>query len=425
MPKKEVLEAITTLVGAVIGAGVLSVPYVIAEAGFLTGLLDLLVLGGFVILLYLLYGEVVLRTKGVHQLTGYAERYLGKTGKNVALISMTVGIYSALIAYFIGVGASMSQIFGGNPLIFSLIFFVVGVFLVHRGIKAIEESELMQFVCFCVKSISVFFIALGGVLASSLLSAGSQPNVLFIVADDLGHSGLNCYRTDGADWLETPRLDALAGESMKFTNGLSAYPTCQPSRMAILSGQYGPRTGGFRVSDNHKGLENKVRFIVPEKSGLPLETITIAESFQQAGYATAMYGKWHAGSHPSEHGFDVAYESTKHFMEGGPSGDKYPTPKGHGFKCVPEVELPDGMHAAQLFTGMAKDWLSMQVEAEQPFFLYMPYYVVHAPFESLPELEEYFFEKLKNVELKDPKKADDKGRQATPNVAAQTKMLDE
>lgn len=159
MAKKEVYEAIATLVGTVIGAGVLGIPYVMATAGFLTGLIVILVVCGVVTLMYLYYGEVVLRTKGKHQLTGYAQQYLGKPGKYFATASMVIGIYGALTAYILGVGASLKSIFGGSPLAYSLVFFVFVALLVYMGIKAIEKSELI-----------LIFLIIAVILAISVLS---------------------------------------------------------------------------------------------------------------------------------------------------------------------------------------------------------------------------------------------------------------
>lgn len=255
------------------------------------------------------------------------------------------------------------------------------------------------------------------------LKAG-PPNVLFILADDLGIEGLNCYRTDGKDWLETPRIDQLATDGMKFLHGVASHPTCQPSRMAILSGQYGPRTGGYRVSDKHTDFTNKNRLVIPAKGDLALSKITIAEQFKAAGYATAMYGKWHVSSDsdPKNQGFDVAYASTKHFNAGDPTRGAYPTTDG--FKCTPNVNLPNGMSSAQLFTGMATNFIQAQVEGNQPFFLYMPYYLVHSPCESLRHLEDYFINKMQAGPYLDSG-TDDHGRLRTPLIAAMTKLLDD
>ncbi|MBS1267106.1 MAG: hypothetical protein MAG795_01077 [Candidatus Woesearchaeota archaeon] len=143
MVKKEVISAVSTLAGAVIGAGVLGIPYVVSQVGLLTGVVDLLLIGILVLFLYLLYGEVTLRTKKTHQLAGYAEQYLGKKAKILAAVSMSIGSYGALIAYLMGVGASMQAIFGGSSLGFSIGFFIIGSFIVYSGIKGVKKSELV------------------------------------------------------------------------------------------------------------------------------------------------------------------------------------------------------------------------------------------------------------------------------------------
>ena len=136
--------AIATLIGTIIGAGVLGIPYVIAKAGFLTGLVNLIVLGIAVLLLYLFMGEIVLRTRGNHQLTGYAEIYLGKWGKRLMVFAMVFGIYGALIAYLIGEGEALGAIFSStNHLLFSMIFLVIVAALIYKGLRAIENSELV------------------------------------------------------------------------------------------------------------------------------------------------------------------------------------------------------------------------------------------------------------------------------------------
>ncbi len=144
MKKLPFLEAIGTLIGTIIGAGVLGIPYVVARAGFFTGLIDLIILGVAVLILYLYLGEVVLRTKGHHQLTGYAERYLGKKGKLVMLLSMIFGNYGALTAYLIGVGAALTAIFSSvDPLVFSLCFFAFALIVLFVGGIAVKDIELL------------------------------------------------------------------------------------------------------------------------------------------------------------------------------------------------------------------------------------------------------------------------------------------
>ncbi|MBN2112402.1 amino acid permease [Candidatus Woesearchaeota archaeon] len=161
MQKKHFYAAIATLVGTIIGAGVLGIPYIIAKAGFLTGLVNLVVLGIAVLLLYLYLGEVVLRTRGNHQLTGYAEIYLGKFGKKLMVFAMVFGIYGALIAYLIGEGETLAALFSSsNHLLFSIIFFVIVSSIIYKGLKAIENSELLlaTLVVIIIVFISVFTI---------------------------------------------------------------------------------------------------------------------------------------------------------------------------------------------------------------------------------------------------------------------------
>ena len=137
-------EATATMVGSIIGAGILGIPYVVSQAGFLVGFINLVVLGVIVFVLYLYLGEIILRTPGKHQLTGYAERYLGVWGKRLMLVSMIFGIYGALIAYLLGVGQAVSALVGGNALFYSLIFFAIVATIIYLGIDAVGESELIM-----------------------------------------------------------------------------------------------------------------------------------------------------------------------------------------------------------------------------------------------------------------------------------------
>tara|TARA_Y100000310_G_C20679713_1_gene815178 strand:- start:2166 stop:3287 length:1122 start_codon:yes stop_codon:yes gene_type:complete len=139
--KKSLLEAIATLVGMTIGAGILGIPYVIAQAGFLTGVIIILLLSVAVLIINLYIGEIALRTKGKHQITGYAEKYLGKRAKTLMTISMGLYAYGALTAYTIGEGQAFSAILGLNPLLLSLIFLGLMAILVYKGLKTIKRWE--------------------------------------------------------------------------------------------------------------------------------------------------------------------------------------------------------------------------------------------------------------------------------------------
>lgn len=138
------LVAISTLVGTIVGAGILGIPYVVSQAGFGYGFILMIILGCAFLLLHLFMGEIVLRTKKQHQLTGYAEKYLGKKGKAVMTLTMLLSNYGALTAYLIGEGATLQAIVGfGDPLLYTLLFFVVSLFIVYKGIKTTGNTELV------------------------------------------------------------------------------------------------------------------------------------------------------------------------------------------------------------------------------------------------------------------------------------------
>jgi len=133
-----------TFTGTIIGAGILGLPYVFAKSGYFVGLAWLILLGIVVIFTSLCMGEVTLRTKGKHQLAGYAEKYLGKWAKGIMFFSVIFGIYSALIAYLIGEGESFSFIFTGGldySIYFAIGFWVIMTLLLGRGMKSLKKIE--------------------------------------------------------------------------------------------------------------------------------------------------------------------------------------------------------------------------------------------------------------------------------------------
>lgn len=142
--EKRFFDAIATLVGTTIGAGILGIPFVVAKAGVLLGLIDIIIIGAAIMTVNLYMGEIVLRTKGNHQLTGYAQKYLGEKGKRIMALTMIFLIYGALTAYIIGVGGALASVFPAvSPSAFSLVFFVVAALIIHNGLKAVEESEFL------------------------------------------------------------------------------------------------------------------------------------------------------------------------------------------------------------------------------------------------------------------------------------------
>lgn len=162
-----------TLTGTIIGAGILGLPYVFAKSGFLMGVFWLVVLGGIMLLANLYLGEVILRTKKNHQLTGYAKKYLGKWGSRLMFFAMVFGIYSALLAYLIGEGDSFAQIFGiMSPLLWGVVFWVVMTFLLGFGLKELKRIETWGVIAIVAIVLGIFIYFLPSVDYSHLLFFG-------------------------------------------------------------------------------------------------------------------------------------------------------------------------------------------------------------------------------------------------------------
>lgn len=220
---------------------------------------------------------------------------------------------------------------------------------------------------------------LTGFLSASLLaSAATKPNIIFVLADDLGYTDVACY---GSKYYETPNIDRLAQQGMKFTDGYTCGPNCQPTRAALMSGQYGPRTGVYTVgSIDRFNWQSRPLRPVDNVQGLPLDKITLPQSLKRAGYATGMFGKWHLGNdakrHPGQRGFDEAIESSGvHF----------------DFKTDPPVEYPKGQYLADFLTDKAVDFIRRHKDG--PFFLYLPHFGVHSPHQAKAELIAKFKDK--------------------------------
>ncbi|MBU2523337.1 MAG: hypothetical protein KKE23_03540 [Nanoarchaeota archaeon] len=189
-------NAVALLLGTTIGAGVFGIPYVFAKAGVLVGFINLLILGTVILVVNLSIGEVALRTKKRHMLAGYAQKYLGRWGKYVITFSVVVGIFGAMIAYLIGEGEALSAMFGGIPLIYSLIFFLLMIPIIWFDLKAVAESDkivsivmlaIIAFICVAafssmdVENIKPFdfgkFLLPYGVVLFAMIGASAVPEM--------------------------------------------------------------------------------------------------------------------------------------------------------------------------------------------------------------------------------------------------------
>src|SRR5882724_11697604 len=205
--------------------------------------------------------------------------------------------------------------------------------------------------------------------------AGDKPNVLVIVADDLGYGDIGVH---GGKDVPTPHIDALAASGVRCTNGYVSAPYCSPSRAGFLTGRYQTRFG--HEFNPHVGKEGKL--------GLPLDQRTIADRLRGAGYATGLVGKWHQGfdraHHPQSRGFDDYFG----FLVGGHNyllhkdaeaefGSAYSKNMIYRNR---QVQKLDG-YTTDLFTDEALAF--MQRHKDKPWFLSLAYNAVHTPLEVL------------------------------------------
>ena len=222
-------------------------------------------------------------------------------------------------------------------------------------------------------------LSLVGLVA--LLSCGNpgktgellKPNVLVILVDDLGYNDLGCYNTIDPG-IQTPNIDRLASEGIRFTDWQSANSICAPSRAAILTGRYPPRNGYVVVS--HPFDEEQY-----EHLGLYQDEVTIPEILKPLGYVTAAIGKWHMGEHydyrPLRHGFDH-YFGEMHNIAIGKKAKIY-----QGDSLTQDSASYENMH--RLLSNETKTFIHKALEEDSPFFIYLAHYLVHGPWEPSRE----------------------------------------
>lgn len=201
--------------------------------------------------------------------------------------------------------------------------------------------------------------------------ASSKPNFILILADDMGW---NDARFSGSPFIDTPNLDRLAREGFVFSQACSSAPNCAPTRACLLTGQYPPRHGVYTVVDERHSPGSPQHKILSAESreALPEASVTLAEALKPAGYATGMFGMWNLGrgrsgpTTPTGQGFDVFTE-----------------PKALGFEKDAYRDAA-GRYSPDFLTDSALKWMD-SVRA-RPFFLYLAFHDVHAPFDPKPDL---------------------------------------
>ncbi len=237
------------------------------------------------------------------------------------------------------------------------------------------------------------------IVACKLVAAPTgteRPNMVLILADDLGYGSLGCY---GSTAVKTPNIDALAADGMRFTDFHSNGALCTPTRAALLTGRYQQRAAW--VDDALLSPEFREQRAANLKQrwawGLALDELTVADVLRSAGYRTALFGKWHQGYdhrfHPMEQGFD----EFRGFIGGAVD---YHTHVGHhGLKELDwwkdrKIHNEPG-YTTDLLAGYAVDFIRRQGDAGQPFFCYITHGAPHGPWQgrdpdsTRPEVEIY------------------------------------
>ena len=212
-------------------------------------------------------------------------------------------------------------------------------------------------------------------------ASARRPNIVFILADDLGYTDLSCM---GSKYYETPNIDEIAKKGMVFTNGYAACQVCSPSRASIMTGKFPARHGITNWIGEASGEEwrknNRHTKLLPADyvHQLPSEYITLPEALKEAGYKTFFAGKWHLGekgSWPEDHGFDI----NKGGWDAG-------SPKSY-FSPYNNPNLADGKNGEDLSMRLALETVRFLEENNpektgKPVFAYLSFYAVHAPVQT-------------------------------------------
>ncbi len=213
-----------------------------------------------------------------------------------------------------------------------------------------------------------------------------KPNIVLIVADDLGWSDLSYM---GSTYYETPNIDKLSKSGMTFYNGYASAANCAPSRATMFSGKYHTEHGIYTVKNSDRG-KRKTRKIIPivTKSNLDLDFFVIPEMLKDLGYVNGHFGKWHLGDigfHPENSGFDVNIGGNKH---GGPGGY---------FSPYKYTNMDDGPKGEYLTDRIGDEVVNfIENNTENNFFAYVPFFSVHTPIQSKPDYQKKYRNKNSN-----------------------------
>ena len=211
----------------------------------------------------------------------------------------------------------------------------------------------------------------------------ARPNIILVVIDDLGWADLGCY---GSTFYETPRMDRLAGEGIRFTDAYAAAPVCSPTRASMMAGKYPARVGVTQFIGGHS--VGKL-CDVPYSRELPMSEYSMARALRDAGYRTWHVGKWHLGGRrtwPDRHGFDVNVGG----CDWG-SPQTYVSP----YNCPTLSDGPDGEYLTDRLTDEAIALINQA--DDRPFFLNLWHYAVHIPIQAPDDLVQKYSDKARDL----------------------------
>ncbi len=215
---------------------------------------------------------------------------------------------------------------------------------------------------------------------------GTHPNIVFFLVDDLGWTDLGCY---GSKFYETPNVDQLAQQGVRFTDAYAACHVCSPTRASILSGKYPARLGLTDWIPGRREFPFQTLTNAENLQQLPLEEVTLAETLKSHGYATGHFGKWHLGENPAgplQQGFDV---QVPRWNKGWPKAGYHAPTKLVGLNDQPGDYLTDRL------TDEAIKFIEQN--QDKPFFLYLSHFAVHDPIQGRDDLVDKYKTKLKNT----------------------------
>ncbi|HJN07070.1 MAG TPA: sulfatase [Pirellulaceae bacterium] len=213
--------------------------------------------------------------------------------------------------------------------------------------------------------------------------AAERPNVVFILADDLGWRDLS---VEGSEFYESPNVDRIANEGMRFTRGYATCQVCSPSRASIMTGKYPARldiTDWIGAAAGTDWKRNTRLLPAQYNRHLPHEDISLAEAFREGGYRTFFAGKWHLGgegSFPEDHGFEVNV-----------GGHHRGSPPGGYFSPYNNPKMENGPAGESLPIRLGKETAQfIEQHKDEPFFCYLSFYSVHGPLQTTPRLWEKY-----------------------------------